>query len=48
MGGQEILRKLNIEYNDIKIIFNLYWSQTTKVKLENSFSDEIKIPKGVR
>lgn len=44
----KIVNDKNIDSRDIRIISNLYWNQTTKIKVNDEFSDEIKIKKGVR
>jgi hypothetical protein len=44
----KILKDKNIDSRDIRIISNLYWNQTAKIKVDDEFSDEIKIKKGVR
>lgn len=43
-----ILKTKNIDGHDIRIIANLYWNQTAKIKVESEFSEEIQIMKGVR
>lgn len=34
-----------INDKDLRIIFNLYWGQTAKIRLEQHFSEEIDIKK---
>lgn len=41
----KILKDKNIDSRDTRIISNLYWNQTTKIKVEVEFSVEIKIKK---
>jgi len=43
----EVLRNPGIDGKDIRIIANMYWNQTAKIKIDNSFSDEIGVRKGV-
>lgn len=43
-----ILTGMDIDYRDIRIVSNLYWGQTAKIKIENELSEDINIRKGVR
>lgn len=44
----EILKKLNLDERDIRIIMNLYWHQKAKVTVDGEVSDQIEIMRGVR
>ncbi|KAI5753273.1 hypothetical protein M8J77_025408 [Diaphorina citri] len=44
----DILKSKNIDSHDIRIISNLYWNQTARIKVDDELSDEIKIMRGVR
>lgn len=44
----QILRLTGIDEEDLRIITELYWHQTSKVKVEQENTDDILIKKGVR
>lgn len=44
----DILKSKKIDSQDIRIISNLYWNQSAKIKVDDELSDEIKIMQGVR
>lgn len=44
----EALAASGIEAADLRIISNLYWNQTAKVRIKNSTSENVSIKKGVR
>lgn len=44
----EILKASGIDDKDIRIIGNLYWHQRAAVKIEEHFTDDIEIKRGVR
>ena len=44
----QCLQTTDIEENDLAVIANLYWQQTTKVRLKNEVSDSLKIQRGDR
>lgn len=44
----KILRKIGIDDKDLRIIENLYWNQTARIKHKGEISKEIKIQRGVR
>lgn len=44
----EILNSKNIDSRNIEIISRLYWNQTAKVKVDNQFTENIEIQRGVR
>ena len=44
----EILRATGVDEGDLRIITELYWHQTARVRVESSMSEEIDIRKGVR
>ena len=44
----EILKNLNIDGKDIRLITNLYWSQQAAVNIDNNLTPWIEIRRGVR
>lgn len=44
----EILKQKNIDSRDIRIISNLYWNQTARIRVDESLSEEVRICRGVR
>jgi hypothetical protein len=44
----ETLQKTGIDENDMAVIANLYWQQTTQVKVGTILSDPVQIRRGVR
>ncbi|CAG9841161.1 unnamed protein product [Diabrotica balteata] len=44
----DILKSKNIDSRDLKIISNLYWNQTAKVRVDSQYTENIKIQRGVR
>lgn len=44
----EILESIGLEKQDLRIIANLYWNQTSSVRIESEESDEVLIKRGVR
>lgn len=44
----EILQRKNIDTRDIRLIANLYWGQTARVRLDDYLSENIEIQRGVR
>jgi hypothetical protein len=44
----EILSKIGIDKRDIRIIVELYWSQTAKIKVEHELSETAEIKCGIR
>lgn len=44
----EILKKIGIDKRDVRIIVELYWSQTAEVRVENKLSESAEIERGVR
>ena len=44
----KILRNLNLDGKDIRLITNLYWDQLAAVNIENNLSSWIEIKRGVR
>lgn len=43
-----ILKTKDVDSRDIRIIHNLYWNQTAKIKVENELTEEMEIRRGVR
>lgn len=46
--GCEVLNQLGPDEKDARIISNLYWKQTTIVRVDDTATDEIAIRRGVR
>lgn len=44
----DILVAKNIDTRDINIISTLYWNQTAKIRIEDQYTEDIKILRGVR
>lgn len=44
----EVLKAKQIDYNDLRIISNLYYEQRAKVRINGHMSEEIEIKRGVR
>lgn len=44
----EILKTTGIDREEIRLITNLYWEQNAVVRIEGTYSDAIKIKRGVR
>ncbi|KAI5754908.1 hypothetical protein M8J77_012531 [Diaphorina citri] len=44
----EVLKKINIDDTDIRIIKNLYWQQSASVRVEGQITEPISIKRGVR
>ena len=44
----ECLKKVDIDENDIALLSNLYWEQLTKVRIDNTLTNPVKIKRGVR
>ena len=44
----KILRNLNLDGKDIRLITNLYWDQLAAVNIDNNLTSWIKIKRGVR
>ena len=43
-----ILKSLNLDDRDVRIIANLYWNQSANIRIEGSLSESIQIKRGVR
>lgn len=43
-----VLASSGIEAADLRVISNLYWNQTAKVRIKNNTTDSVSIKKGVR
>ena len=44
----DIMKNVRILFNEKRMVANLYWNQTAKVRYDNELTDDVTIAKGVK